>query len=106
VAAAAASTGERRRVPKLLVKDVLIGPEKITIRDSIPARASATGVTQRDLSPTRRVTIAQVAKCVGCDLSAMLESIARASLAAVPLSALPPTLGWLMRKECNETTAG
>src|SRR5215831_14284081 len=49
--ATTASTGERRRVLKLLVKDVLIGPEKITIRHRIPARASATGVTQRDPQP-------------------------------------------------------
>jgi hypothetical protein len=45
---ATASTGERRRVLKLLVKDVLIGPEKITIRHRIPARA---GATQRDPQP-------------------------------------------------------
>jgi site-specific DNA recombinase len=48
---ATASTGERRRVLKLLVKDVLIGPEKITIRHRIPARASAAGITQRDSQP-------------------------------------------------------
>jgi site-specific DNA recombinase len=33
-----ATTDERRRVLKLLVKDVLIGPEKITIRHRIPIR--------------------------------------------------------------------
>src|SRR6266496_1645785 len=49
--AATASTDERRRVLKLLVKDVLIGPEKITIRHRIPARAGASGVTQRDPQP-------------------------------------------------------
>ena len=48
---ATASTGERRRVLKLIVKDVLIGPEKITIRHRIPARASATAVTQCDPQP-------------------------------------------------------
>ncbi len=36
--AAAASTQERQRVLRLLVKDVLIGPEKITIRHRIPVR--------------------------------------------------------------------
>ncbi len=45
------SVTARRRVLKLLVKDVLIGPEKITIRHRIPARASATAVTQRDPQP-------------------------------------------------------
>ena len=37
---------ERRRVLKLLVKDVLIGPEKITIRHRIPLRARTTNDTQ------------------------------------------------------------
>jgi site-specific DNA recombinase len=32
------TTDERRRVLRLLVKDVLIGPEKITIRHRIPIR--------------------------------------------------------------------
>jgi site-specific DNA recombinase len=35
---ATASTPERQRVLRLLVKDILIGPEKITIRHRIPAR--------------------------------------------------------------------
>ena len=35
---ATASTSERQRVLRLLVKDVLIGPEKITIRHRIPVR--------------------------------------------------------------------
>ena len=39
--AATASTEERRRVLRLLVKDVLIGPEKITIRHRIPIREHA-----------------------------------------------------------------
>ena len=36
--AATARTENRRRVLRLLVKDVLIGPEKITIRHRIPVR--------------------------------------------------------------------
>jgi DNA invertase Pin-like site-specific DNA recombinase len=39
--AATASTGDRQRVLRLLVKDVLIGPEKITIRHRIPVREPA-----------------------------------------------------------------
>jgi DNA invertase Pin-like site-specific DNA recombinase len=39
---AIASIHERRRVLRLLVKDVLIGPEKITIRHRIPVRERAT----------------------------------------------------------------
>jgi site-specific DNA recombinase len=39
--AATASVQERQRVLRLLVKDVLIGPEKITIRHRIPVREPA-----------------------------------------------------------------
>ena len=39
--AATASIPERQRVLRLLVKDVLIGPEKITIRHRIPVRERA-----------------------------------------------------------------
>ncbi len=39
--AATATLEERRRVLRLLVKDVLIGPEKITIRHRIPVRERA-----------------------------------------------------------------
>src|SRR4051794_9180711 len=39
---------ERRRVLKLLVKDVLIGPEKITIRHRIPLRERTTTDAQPD----------------------------------------------------------
>jgi DNA invertase Pin-like site-specific DNA recombinase len=39
--AATASTDDRRRVLRLLVKDILIGPEKITIRHRIPVREPA-----------------------------------------------------------------
>jgi site-specific DNA recombinase len=38
--ATTAITGQRQRVLRLLVKDVLIGPEKITIRHRIPARSN------------------------------------------------------------------
>jgi site-specific DNA recombinase len=40
--AVAASTEERQRVLRLLVKDVLVGPDKITIRHRIPIREPAT----------------------------------------------------------------
>ena len=42
------TTDERRRVLKLLVKDVLIGPEKITIRHRIPLRERITADAQPD----------------------------------------------------------
>ena len=41
--ATTADTGQRQRVLRLLVKDILIGPEKITIRHRIPTRAASTG---------------------------------------------------------------
>src|SRR5437762_3546864 len=49
--ATTASTDERRRVTRLVIKDVLIGPEKITIRHRIPTRTGSTRVTQRDRQP-------------------------------------------------------
>jgi site-specific DNA recombinase len=44
--AATATVAERQRVLRLLVKDVLVGPDKITIRHSIPARHSPTSATE------------------------------------------------------------
>jgi len=46
--AATATVENRQRVLRLLVKDILIGPEKITIRHRIPARP---GTRQRDPEP-------------------------------------------------------
>jgi site-specific DNA recombinase len=44
--AATADTPQRQRVLRLLVKDVLIGPEKITIRHRNPARGSSRAARQ------------------------------------------------------------
>ena len=59
--AATASIEDRQRVLRLLVKDVLIGPEKITIRHRIPARRDGTGspAAATPAQPTRRVTMRQ-----------------------------------------------
>src|SRR5665811_2212875 len=46
--AATASVAERQRVLRLLVKDVLVGPDKITIRHSIPVRSNTGNRTQED----------------------------------------------------------
>jgi site-specific DNA recombinase len=46
--AESSTIAERRRVLKLLVKDVLIGPETITVRHRIPLR----GRTTKDAQPT------------------------------------------------------
>ena len=43
--AATATVAERQRVLRLLVKDVLVGPEKITIRHRIPVRHNASSGT-------------------------------------------------------------
>lgn len=44
--ASVASITERQRVLRLLVKDVLVGPDKITIRHSIPVRNRACDRTE------------------------------------------------------------
>jgi site-specific DNA recombinase len=49
--AATATVEDRQKVLRLLVKDILIGPEKITIRHRIPARACSSGARQRDPGP-------------------------------------------------------
>jgi site-specific DNA recombinase len=46
--ATTASVPERQRVLRLLVKDILIGPEKITIRHRIPTRAKHSAIRQHD----------------------------------------------------------
>jgi hypothetical protein len=50
--ATTASTDDRRRVLRLLVKDVLIGPEKITIRHRIPVREPTGGSSHDDATDT------------------------------------------------------
>ena len=72
---ATATTEDRQRVLRAVVQDVLIGPEKITIRHRIPARnqpAAAAATTP----PTRRVTCAIVRYCVGGVLSPLLSNVA------------------------------
>ena len=49
--AATATVEDRQRVLRLLVKDILIGPEKITIRHRIPARPGSSGTRQYDPEP-------------------------------------------------------
>jgi site-specific DNA recombinase len=46
--AGAATVEERQRVLRLLVKDILVGPEKITIRHRIPARAGPASSGRHD----------------------------------------------------------
>ena len=49
--AATATVEDRQRVLRPLVKDVLIGPEKITIRHRIPAPGGGSGARQHDPGP-------------------------------------------------------
>src|SRR5215472_7405152 len=49
--ASAVTTQDRQRVLRLLVKDVLIGPEKITIRHRIPARGNGSATRQDATGP-------------------------------------------------------
>ena len=63
--AATATVEDRQRVLRLLVKDVLIGPEKITIRHRIPARPGGPAPASATPDPIRRVTIAGIIYCVG-----------------------------------------
>ena len=46
--AATTAVTERQQVLRLLVKDVLVGPEKITIRHRIPTRAGGSGTSPHD----------------------------------------------------------
>jgi site-specific DNA recombinase len=63
--AAAATAEDRQRVLRLLVKDILIGPEKITIRHRIPTRQAAPAPGSTTPDPIRRVTIARIIYCAG-----------------------------------------
>jgi site-specific DNA recombinase len=49
---ATASTQDRQRVLRALVQDILIGPEKITIRHRIPAREPSSGGRHHDPTDT------------------------------------------------------
>jgi site-specific DNA recombinase len=50
--AATASTEDRQRVLRALVQDILIGPEKLTIRHRIPAREPPSGSGHHDTDDT------------------------------------------------------
>ncbi len=60
---------------RLLVKDILIGPEKITIRHRIPPAQAAPAPGSATPNPIWRVTIAQVRTCVGGVMSPILSNI-------------------------------
>ena len=75
----AATTEERRRVLRLLVKDVLIGPEKITIRHRIPIREPASSSGHHDTTDTEGDMRPSYELCWGRDQSVPSERrVARA----------------------------
>ena len=71
--AVAASTEERQRILRLLVKDVLVGPEKITIRHRIPVREHASGGGHHDTTDTEGDMRQSYPLCWGRDFSVAIE---------------------------------
>ncbi len=72
--AATASTEDRRRVLRLLVKDVLIGPEKITIRHRIPVRErAASGGGHHDTTDTEGDMRQSYQLCWGRAVAGLVE---------------------------------
>ena len=49
---ATATTGDRQRVLRAVVQDILIGPEKLTIRHRIPVREPSSGSSHHDKNDT------------------------------------------------------
>ena len=73
--AATASISERQRVLRLLVKDVLIGPEKITIRHRIPVRERASsGGGHHDTTDTEGDMRHSYPLCWGRELPSLITS--------------------------------
>ena len=74
--AATATTDDRRRVLRLLVKDVLIGPEKITIRHRIPVREPAgRGGGHHDTTDTEGDMRESYELCWGRDRTALRRAL-------------------------------
>jgi len=68
-----ATVEDRQRVLRLLVKDVLIGPEKITIRHRIPIRERTTTSEQHDSTDTEGDQRASCPLCWGRNDGAAVE---------------------------------
>ena len=66
---------QRQRVLRLLVKDVLIGPDKITIRHRIPIRNASPVTPNAPTVATWRTTISHIAHCVGGVVSPVLANL-------------------------------
>jgi site-specific DNA recombinase len=93
--AATASVHEQQRVLRLLVKDVLIGPEKITIRHRIPAREPASsGGGHHDTTDTEGDMRQSYPLCWGRDLltSGSQRLRAHSAMLACSVSAYRPSV--------------
>ncbi len=97
--AAGAPVEERQRVLHLLVRDVLIGHEKITIRHRIRSGNHPPAAAATTTQPTRRVTCARVIHCVWDVVSPVLSNIYldRLDKFIAPASA-PPSQGLNLTK--------
>ena len=103
--AAGASTDDRRQVLRLLVKDVLIGPEKITIRHRIPIREPASGGSHHDTTDTEGDMRQNYALCWG-RVGAPLGCTRRRSRLRRPRSCTPSSCAGCTRsgpKACPAT---
>jgi site-specific DNA recombinase len=74
--AATASISERQRVLRLLVKDVLIGPEKITLRHRIPVRErTSSGGGHQDSTDTEGDMRKSYPLCWGRGIAVALQHL-------------------------------
>jgi site-specific DNA recombinase len=69
VSSATATTEDRQRVLRALVQDVLVGPEKLTIRHRIPVREPSSGGGHHDTTDTEGDMRKSYALCWGRDLA-------------------------------------
>jgi site-specific DNA recombinase len=67
VSSATATTEDRQRVLRALVQDVLVGPEKLTIRHRIPVREPSSGGGHHDTTDTEGDMRKSYALCWGRD---------------------------------------
>ena len=72
--ASTATVEDRQRVLRAVVQDILIGPEKLTIRHRIPVREPSSGRGHHDTTDTE-VTCAKVRCCVGGVVSPVLANL-------------------------------
>jgi site-specific DNA recombinase len=105
-----ATVEDRQRVLRLLIKDILIGPEKITIRHRIPAPAAGTGTRQRDPRPDtegdhRRGYLLRWGRDYGLIRQHSAMSAMSASMMSA-MSARPDGRGWMAGSQARYKRRG